>query len=57
MAKRLPVPKELEHLMEKRETTDRRQKQRRDTETSAGGTIERREKTDRRSGSRRKADK
>jgi hypothetical protein len=64
MAKRLPVPPELESLIEKREQeTDRRRRQRRNaadakgagsSPTKASAGVERRQSTDRRQKKRRK---
>lgn len=41
MPNRLPIPKELQHLIEKRQTETRRQKQRRETETAEVADQER----------------
>jgi hypothetical protein len=63
MAKRLPVPPELEYLLEKRETeSDRRSRDRRNGSTSpqdasAATKQERRRQSNRRKKRRRKSDK
>ena len=70
MAKRLPIPADLQHLMEKRESADRRAKPRRAKDKAvtkpstvatkvddATATSTRRKKTDRRTTGRRKSDK
>lgn len=68
MANRLPLPKDLQHLIEKRETEDRRQQERRETatpadtpavpadEAAAAKVPARRKKADRRGTGRRKTD-
>jgi hypothetical protein len=59
MAKRLPVPPELEHLVEKRdEEADRRKSDRRSKQTGDGeeaAKAERRKSADRRNKRRRKS--
>lgn len=56
MSKRLPVPPELEHLIEKRdEEKDRRVSNRRKTGGASAAVPERRKQGDRRKDSRRKS--
>jgi hypothetical protein len=58
MSKNLPVPPELQHLIEKREREDDRRKAKgasRDVGSSAPSTGERRKKVDRRRASRKKS--
>ncbi len=59
MPRRLPVPEELAHLIEKREESDRRSKERRGTASAGQGDStavpsERRKSTDRRKSARRR---
>jgi len=63
MSKHLPVPPDLEHLIEKRDReSDRREQTRRnelepqESGDATAGTPERRQKTERRRKRRRKAD-
>jgi hypothetical protein len=54
MSKRLPVPTDLQFLIEKREQDERRQSERRKNSESAKSSAERRKSTNRRQKRRRK---